>query len=157
MLVAFLGETNVKQIESGVNPDIDCYVDSEPLSIKTVSLSGGIRLKWTSNAVKSKEFISSFEPNSNLLVIRVSWGYTGTISFIPLEAQQHFFKRYGVNQYLDYRGSTNTRGVNLSSTAEYELLKNPSTVILNILWGKSGSTVNPVKQWTDYWLGKSSL
>jgi hypothetical protein len=82
MLVAFLGENKVKLVGSGVNPDIDCVVDSEPLSIKTVSLSGGIRLKWTSNEVKAKEFMENYKPRSNLLIVRIAWGEEGSIRLV---------------------------------------------------------------------------
>jgi hypothetical protein len=152
MLIAFLGETSVELIESGVNPDIDCYVDSEPLSIKTVSASGGIRLKWTSNAVKAKEFIDSYEPTSDLLLIRIVWGEKGTIRFVPLDVQQRIFHQIGVGRYLDYRGTTNTRGVNLSPEAEQALNQHPLSVNLPILWERSKAAINPIKKWTDYWL-----
>lgn len=157
MLIAFLGEASVKLAKSGVNPDIDCYVDSEPLSIKTVSSSGGIRLKWTSNAVKAKEFIDSYKPTSPLLVIRIAWEEKGTIRFIPLDIQQRIFYQIGVVRYLDYRGTTNTRGVNLSPEAEQALNQHPLSVTLPILWERSKATINPIKKWTDYWLESGKL
>jgi hypothetical protein len=151
MLVAFLGEGIVKVVKSGVNPDIDCVVDSEPLSIKTVSLSGGIRLKWTSNEVKAKEFMKNYRPTSNLLIVRVSWGETGSIRFIPLDSQKSTFDKIGVERYLDYRGTTNTRGVNLSPEAEDALNRNIQTVSLSVTWQKSSVVVNPIDKWTKYW------
>lgn len=154
MLIAFLGEDTVKLIQSGVNPDIDCYVESEPLSIKTVSSSSGIRLKWTSNAVKAKEFIDSYTPISNLLVIRVAWGETGAIHFIPLDIQQRVFRQIGLERYLDYRGTTNTRGVNLSPEAEHSLIQGLQTISLPILWVRPKTTINPINQWIDYWRAK---
>lgn len=157
MLIAFLGESKVKLIQSGVNPDIDCYVDSEPLSIKTVSLSAGIRLKWTSNAVKAKEFIDSYKPTSHLLVIRIIWGETGVMRFIPLDIQQNIFRQIGVVRYLDYRGTTNTRGVNLSSEVEQILNQHSQSVSLPILWKKSKTIINPVSKWIDYWQKKDDI
>ncbi len=154
MLIAFLGKDKVAVVPSGVNPDIDCYIESEPLSIKTVSFSGGIRLKWTSNALKAEEFIDSFEPIGHLLVIRVTWGETGTIRFIPLDVQQSVFRQIGVADYLDYRSSTNTRGVNLSQGAELALNQHPQSVRLPILWKKSEVIINPIDKWVDYWQEK---
>jgi len=154
MLIAFLGEANVKLIEGGVNPDIDCYVDSEPVSIKTISFSGGIRLKWTSNAVKAREFIAAYRPMSHLLVIRVIWGDTGSVRFIPLASQQLIFHQITVTRYLNYSATTNTRGVNLSTEAELALNQHPQAVALPVLWQRSGATVNPIDKWTDYWRGK---
>lgn len=157
MLIAFLGEASVKLIQSGVNPDIDCYVDLEPLSIKTVSFSGGIRLKWTSNAIKAREFMNDYKPMSNLLVIRVVWEKTGAIRFIPLNIQERIFRQIGVARYLDYRATTNTRGVNLSLEAEQAFDQHPQTVSLSIPWERSKETINPINKWIDYWRGKSSI
>lgn len=154
MLIAFLGEQRIKLIESGVNPDIDCFVDSEPLSIKTVSFSGGIRLKWTSNAVKAKEFIDTYEPIGNLLVIRITWGQTGSMRFLPLDLQQQVFSQIRVTRYLEYRGATNTRGVNLSPEAESALIRHPQSVSLPILWQRSETVVNPLDKWIGYWREK---
>jgi hypothetical protein len=154
MLIAFLGKASVRLIESGVNPDIDCYVDSEPLSIKTVSLSGGIRLKWTSNAVKAKEFMDTYKPTSHLLIIRIVWRETGEIRFTPLDIQQELFRRIGAVRYLDYRGTTNTRGVNLSLEAERALNQHSQSISLPIYWAKSEAIINPIDKWTDYWRGK---
>ncbi len=156
MLIAFLGEDKVVVVPSGVNPDIDCYIESEPLSIKTVSFSGGIRLKWTSNALKAEEFIDSYEPIGHLLVIRIAWGKTGTIRFIPLDVQKGVFLRIGVAGYLDYRSSTNTRGVNLSQVAELALNRHPQSVPLSIVWKRSEAIINPIDKWVDYWQGKDN-
>ena len=157
MLIAFLGEANVKLIQGGVNPDIDCYVGSSPLSIKTVSLSGGIRLKWTSNAVKAREFINGYKPISDLLVIRIVWEETGVLRFIPLDVQQNLFGQIGVARYLDYRGATNTRGVNLSLEAAQTLNRHSQSISVPILWKKSKVIGNPVDKWIDYWLGKYDI
>lgn len=151
MLIAFLGEDKIKLVDSGVNPDIDCYCDSEPLSIKTVSGSGGIRMKWTSNAVKAKQFMDSHKPTGNLLIVRIIWDEYGSMRFIPLDVQQDTFNRLGIKQYLDYRGSTNTRGVNLSPKAEQAINSHSNCVSLPILWSRSKSVVNPIDKWTDYW------
>jgi hypothetical protein len=151
MLIAFLGESHIQLAGSGVNPDVDCFVDSEPLSIKTVSLSGGIRLKWTSNAVKAKEFMESYQPKGHMLVIRVIWGATGTMRLIPLNLQKQVFNQIGLTRYLEYRGATNTRGVNLSTEAEAMLIRSPQGLSLVISWQKSTAVVNPIDKWIDYW------
>jgi hypothetical protein len=151
MLIAFLGERHVQLIRSGVNPDIDCFVDTQPLSIKTVSLAGGIRLKWTSNAVKAKEFMDAYEPMSHLLVVRIIWGGVGAMRLIPLDLQKRVFTRIGLSRYLEYRGATNTRGVNLSFEAESALIRDAESASLAISWRKSQAIMNPLDKWIDYW------
>ena len=154
MLIAFLGEDRVKVVESGVNPDLDCSVDSEGLSIKTVSLAGGIRLKWTSNEVKAREFMDNYQPAGNLLVIRIAWGQTGTVRLLPLGLQQSIFHKIGTQRYLDYRGTTNTRGVNLSAEAEWSLNESLESTSLSIEWNRSSAAINPIDKWTTYWREK---
>ncbi|MBF8267092.1 MAG: hypothetical protein HW388_600 [Dehalococcoidia bacterium] len=150
MLIAFLGDSNVRIAESGVEADIDCYVDNQPLSIKTVTSSGGLRLKWTSNAVKAREFIQNYIPLSDLLVVRIVWGNSGSVRYIPLSSQQSTFQRLG-ERYLDYRPQTNTRGVNLSAEAEASLNRHPNSITLPMFWQRSETVVNPVDKWVRYW------
>lgn len=150
MLSAFLGERNVRIPRSGVEADVDCYVDGQPLSIKTVSSTGGIRLKWTSNAVKAQEFIRDYAPISDLLIVRIDWGKVGYLKYIPLTAQSSIFRELGP-RYLDYRGQTNTRGVNLSAEAETRLNRHINTITLPLLWRLSGEVANPLDKWIRYW------
>lgn len=150
MLIAFLGESNVSLPKSGVEADIDCYVGQQPLSIKTVSSSGGVRIKWTSNAVKAREFIRTYEPLSDLLIIRIAWRGSGSMRYIPLASQQNAFHRLG-ERYLDYRSQTNTRGVNLSAEAEALLNRRSDSIALPILWQRSDAVINPIDKWVKYW------
>jgi len=155
MLIAFLGEDRIDLVKGGVNPDTDCFVDSEPLSIKTVSLSGGLRLKWTSNAVKAREFMDTYQPSAHLLVVRVVWGGVGSMRLLPLDSQRRVFKQMGLARYLEYRGTTNTRGVNLSPQAESALLRDPQAVSLAVSWHRSEATMNPIDKWVTYWRQQS--
>lgn len=150
MLIALLGNDDINIPGSGVEADIDCYVDKQPLSIKTVSYAGGVRLKWTSNAVKAREFIQMYRPLSDLLIVRIVWGNSGSLRYIPLSSQEAVFQKLEA-QYLDYRGQTNTRGVNLSAEAEALLNHHPDSITLPILWQRSETVVNPVDKWVEYW------
>lgn len=150
MRIAFLGDSNVRIAESGVEADVDCLVDNQPLSIKTVSSSGGLRLKWTSNAVKAREFIQTYQPLSDLLVVRIAWGNSGSVRYISLSSQQTTSQRLG-ERYLDYRAQTNTRGVNLSAEAEASLNRHPDSITVPIFWQRSATGVNPVDKWVEYW------
>ena len=150
LLVAACGEGVVDHSMGGVQADIDCYVDEQALSIKTVSYSGGIRLKWTSNAVRAQEFVQNYNPVSDLLIVRINWGSQGSLRYVPLKAQEHVFHRLDTD-YLDYRGQTNTRGVNLSGDAKTTLNTHPDTVTLPIFRQQSAEAVDPIAQWIEYW------
>lgn len=150
MLITFLGESNVRLPTSGVGADIDCYVAQQPLSIKTVTLSGGLRLKWTPNEVKAREFMKTYAPLSDLLIVRIAWWSTGSVRYIPLSSQRNIFQKLG-EQYLDYRAQTNTRGVNLSAQAEALLNADSDSIALPIQWQRSNEIINPIEKWVNYW------
>lgn len=87
---------------------------------------------------------------SDLLIVRIAWGDSGSLRYIPLGSQQRTFQRLG-ERYLDYRGGTNTRGVNLSGDAETLLNRDRDISIVPIEWRRSETVVNPVDKWVAYW------
>lgn len=155
MFMAFLEKGKVTPNTSAVEADIDCYVGDAPLSIKTVTGTnmGGVRIKWTSDQEKAREFIASFSPECDLLVVRIVWEAEGRISYIPVEAQQAVFSRLGRSEYLDYRQGTNTRGVNLSRQALTAIENNRQSVVLRLQWYKSAQPRPESKydRWVSYW------
>ena len=152
MFMAFLGEGRIVPNTNAVQADIDCYVADIPLSIKTVTGNnmGGIRVKWTSDQEKAREFIDSFSPEYDLLIVRILWENEGRISYIPVEAQQKAFGKLGV-KYLDYRQGTNTRGINLSREALTTLESDPDSVVRQLEWFKSVQPQSRYDRWVSYW------
>ena len=151
MFMAFLGE-------SRVNPDTevveaDCAVGNVPLSIKTVTgkTLSNVRIKWTVDQEKVREFIEAFAPGCDLLIVRILWDAEGRISYIPLEAQQRVFAALGKPQYLDYRPGTNTRGINLSRYALDSMEKNPQSTIVPVEWYRSVQSQSKYDRWVSYW------
>lgn len=152
MFMAFFGDEQVTPNENAVEADIDCYVGNFPLSIKTITGTGmgGIRIKWTSETEKAEEFIFAFAPQCDLLVVRIVWGRTGRISYIPMEVQQDVFSKLKA-KYLTYAGGTNTRGVNLSREALSSLEKDERAVIMPLYWHKSLQPQPRYERWVSYW------
>ena len=155
MFMAFLGDEQVTPNESAVEADIDCYVGSVPLSIKTITGTGmgGIRIKWTSETEKAEEFISAFAPQCDLLVVRIVWSRTGRISYIPVEVQREVFSKLKA-KYLTYAGGTNTRGVNLSREALSSMEKDERTVIMPLDWHESLQPQPRYERWVSFWRGE---
>ena len=152
MLLAFLGEENVNPATRAVNPDVDCYVDGQPLSIKTVTgLNTSIRLKWTANAYNARQFIDTYEPRSDLLIVRIEWDGAGHVKYVPVEVQSDVHKCLG-NEYLDYRAQTNTRGVNLSREAATRIDRDIRVITVDIDWPRAGGAFDPYTKWVTYWL-----
>ena len=150
MFMAFLGEKQV-------NPDTevveaDCAVGNIPLSIKTVTGNtlSNVRIKWTVDQEKVREFIDTFTPTCDLLIVRILWEAQGRISYLPMEAQQQAYAELG-NEYLDYRPGTNTRGVNLSRAALDSMEKNPQSTIVPVEWYRSVQPQSKYDRWVSYW------
>ncbi|MCS7206758.1 MAG: ThaI family type II restriction endonuclease [Dehalococcoidia bacterium] len=150
LFIAFLGEDRVKKATSGVAPDVDCYVDGLPLSIKTITGSGEVRSKWTTTPGKVEEFLTIFHPTADILLFQIRWNAEGAIYFIPIEAQKDIFHRLQ-ERYFTYRGETNTRGVSFSREAVSEFIGHPQTFSLPIFWHRSGSVQNPYQEWVRFW------
>lgn len=79
---------------------VDVKVFGEPLSIKTVTGSGGVKAIWTVNAQKAREFLESYEPKCDMLIAQVNWNSFGGLYYIPLSVQQEVFKSMGKEKYL---------------------------------------------------------
>lgn len=151
MLIAFLGEDRVGTVTQAVNPDVDCYVDQQPLSIKTVTgLHASIRLKWTANAYNASQFINNYQPSSDLLIVRIVWDGTGHVKYVPIEVQNDVYERLGT-EYLDYRGQTNTRGVNLSREAATRIDRDIRVITVDLDWPRAGVAFDPYTRWVSYW------
>ena len=150
MFMAFLGENRV-------NPDTevveaDCAIGNVPLSIKTVTgkTLSNVRIKWTVDQEKVREFIDTFKPTCDLLIVRILWEGQGRISYLPLETQQQAYAKLGI-EYLDYRPGTNTRGVNLSRAAVESMEKDPKATIVPVQWYRSVQPQSKYDRWVSYW------
>jgi len=115
------------------------FLFNKPVSIKTIKkklttqksnkLSGsGIKLIWTVDWEKVKNFCNIYEPKSELLLVEVVWEQTGGFYYIPLEVQKEIFELLGKEEYLfKHREGTNPRGVELSNKAIKMMLENDQT------------------------------
>ena len=152
MFMAFLGESRVSPDTEVV--EADCAIGDVPLSIKTVTgkALNNVRIKWTVDQERVREFIAAFAPGCDLLIVRILWGEEGRISYIPLEAQQRVFAALGTRHYLDYRPGTNTRGINLSRAALDSMEKNSQSTIVPVEWYRSVQPQSKYDRWVSYWL-----
>ena len=149
MLIALLGKESVQPAGGAMDPDMDCLVSGIPLQIKTVSGGAGIRLKWTANRASAEEFMDTYSPASDLLIVRIVWGGDGYLRYVPLEVQREVWHRLG-NDYLTYSGG-NTRGVNLSPRAANAIDSHSGVTNLGIQWNRVGIEFDPYERWTRYW------
>ncbi len=158
ILVALLlykfGEKNVETEIPITEPEVDLKLFGEPISIKTITGRhfGGVKIIWTVDAEKAREFRQSYYPSCDILLARINWGDIGGVYQIPLERQRNLFEKIGRDKYIKLpKPGTNPRGVEISGEALSELATDRRTNVIDIFWKKTEVAFNAYRRWLDYW------
>lgn len=154
LLIYKFGESNIKTDIPIIEPEIDVELFGQPLSIKTITGRGfgGVKLIWTVDAQKAKEFLESYYPLCDILLVQIVWGNRGGLYYISLEAQKKLFEEIGRERYIKLpKPGTNPRGVEISKEALLRLIRDKETKFIEIDWQKSKIDYHPYKRWVDYW------
>ena len=158
MLVALLihrfGEENVKTDIPITKAEIDVELFGEPISIKTITGKkfNGVKLIWTVDAQKAKEFRENYYPNCDILLIQINWGSVGGFYYIPLEVQEKIFEEIGREKYIKLpKPGTNPRGAEITEEALTKIVNSKETNFIKVAWQKSKIDYDPYKKWVDYW------
>ncbi|MDI6848100.1 MAG: ThaI family type II restriction endonuclease [Candidatus Bathyarchaeia archaeon] len=131
---------------------VDVKLFGKPLSIKTVTGSGGVKAIWTVNAKKAREFIETYEPKCDIILAHVKWGGFGGLYYIPVEAQREVFSSMGKERYLKPpKPGTNPRGVEFSKEALQKLMVHSKTKSVRIDWLRPDVEFDPYERWVKYW------
>ncbi len=153
LLIYKFGEDNVNTNIPITEPEVDVRVFSQPVSIKTITGIGSIKVAWTVDAQSEKRFVQSYTPRSEMLLIQINWSRLGKFFYIPLYAQHEIFERMGKERYLKLpKPGTDPRGVRSLERLYLLLLamRRPDTLIYigrGRLW-----LCLTTKRWVDYWL-----
>jgi hypothetical protein len=94
LLVYKFGEANVDTEIPVTEREVDAKLFGIPVSIKTTSGEGfgGVKLIWTVDAKKAREFRETYSPHCEILLIQINWGGIGGFYYIPLETQKRYIK-----------------------------------------------------------------
>jgi hypothetical protein len=131
---------------------VDVKLFGKPLSIKTVTGSGGVKAIWTVNAKKAREFIEGYEPKCDMILVHIKWGGFGGLYYIPVEAQREVFNSMGRERYLKPpKPGTNPRGVEFSREALQKLVTHSKTKSVQINWLRPDVRFHPYERWVKYW------
>lgn len=70
------GEANVETEIPITEAEMDARLFGEPISIKTITGKsfGGVKLIWTVDDQKAKEFRGSYELSCDMLFVQINWG-----------------------------------------------------------------------------------
>lgn len=154
LLIYKFGEENVETELPITEPEVDLELCGQPVSIKTITgkAFGGVKLIWTVDAQKAKEFRESYYPHCDMLLVQIQWNSVGGFYYIPLEIQRPVFEELGRERYIKLpKPGTNPRGVEIAQEALSRLVADKRCKYVNISWQQSQIDYNPYKRWLDYW------
>jgi len=162
LLIYKFGEASMDLDIPIAEHEVDVHVLGHPLSIKTVAAQSqrapAVKIIWTVDWKKVEEFVETYEPKCDMLLVIVRWGGIGGFYGIPLQAQKEVFEQLGKEKYLRRpKQGTNPRGVDISSVAVEELLKHSLIKALPIEWQRPIDLTErelrlaPYKRWLQYW------
>ncbi len=154
LLIYKFGEANVETEIPITKPEVDAKLFGEPVSIKTITgkTFGGVKLIWTVDAWKAKEFRESYYPHCDILLIQINWNDLGGFYYIPLEVQKRLFNKIGRQNYIKLpKAGTNPRGVEITKEALLSLVEDSESKSIMINWKRMRIDFNPYKRWVDLW------
>jgi len=148
------GEINVKTEIPITESEVDVEVFNNPISIKTITGKNpsGVKLIWTVDAEKSKEFSEKYLPSCDMIFVQINWANGGGFYYIPKETQFEVIENIGRESYIKLpKPGTNPRGVEMSCKAIQELLQHKNTLSIPINWKKEIVDFKPFKRWIELW------
>jgi len=154
LLIYKFGEANVETEIPITESEIDAKLFGEPLSIKTITGKsfGGVKLIWTVDAQKAKEFREHYYPHCDILLVQINWNEGGGFYYVPLETQKRLFDKIGRKRYIKLpKAGTNPRGVEITKEALLALLEDSESKSIEINWQRIKIDFNPYKRWVDFW------
>jgi len=154
LLIYKFGEANVETEIPITEPEVDAKLFGEPVSIKTITGKGfsGVKLIWTVDAQKAKEFRESYYPHCDILLIQINWNDMGGFYYIPLSAQKRLFEIMGRENYIKLpKPGTNPRGVEITKEALSRLVADGESRNIPINWQRTKITFNSYQRWVELW------
>ncbi|HHT9154053.1 MAG TPA: ThaI family type II restriction endonuclease [Candidatus Hypogeohydataceae bacterium YC40] len=154
LLIYKFGEANVETEIPITEPEVDAKLFEEPASIKTITGKsfGGVKLIWTVDAQKAREFSENYYPHCDILLVQINWNDLGGFYYIPLEVQKRVFDKMGKKNYIKLpKPGTNPRGVEITKEALSTLVEDSECKFIKINWQRTKMDFNPYKRWIDLW------
>ena len=153
LLIYKFGEENVETEIPITEPEVDARLFGEPVSIKTITGSfSGVKVIWTVDAAKAKEFRENYYPSCDILFVRINWDDIGGLYYIPVQAQRRLFDEIGRENYIKLpKAGTNPRGVEFAKNVLARLTADSQSKQIEINWQRDKVEFNAYKRWLDFW------
>jgi hypothetical protein len=155
LLIYIFGEANVETEIPITEPEVDAKLFGEPISIKTVTGKSfnGVKLIWTVDAQKAKEFLGSYYPHCDILLVQINWNNVGGFYYIPLKVQKKLLDRIGGENYIKLpKPGRIPRGVEITKEALSSLVEDSMSRRIVINWQRTQIEFNSYKRWVDLWI-----
>lgn len=154
LLIYKFGEANVETEIPITEPEVDAKLFGEPVSVKTITGKSfsGVKLIWTVDAEKAKEFRENYYPHCDILLVQINWNDSGGFYYIPLEVQKRLFDKIGKENYIKLpKPGTNPRGVEITKEVLSNLVADNESKKIEINWQRTKIEFNSYKRWVDLW------
>ena len=154
LLIYKFGEINVETEIPITEPEVDTKLFGEPVSIKTITGKSfsGVKLIWTVDAEKAKEFRENYYPHYDILLVQINWNDVGGFFYIPLNVQEKLFDKIGRQNYIKLpKPGTNPRGVEITKEALSSLVRDDKSKSISINWQRTKIEFNSYKRWVELW------
>ena len=142
----------------GITRGRDITLDGIPLSIKTVTGNGEIKVLWTVDPLKiGMEISRDYTPSYDIFLVNVFWGKNrDSVFYIPTEVQREIHDLMK-DRYLKANVGTNHRGIAISSQAMREIKNDKRVLRCTVDWQKTGLNYSPYVRWQEYWTQTSPV
>jgi len=112
----------------------------------------GVKLIWTVDSQKAKEFLNNYYPQCDILLVQINWNNTGGFYYIPLDTQKRIFDKIGREKYIKLpKSGTNPRGVEITKEALLSLVEDRDSKKIVINWQRTEIEFNSYKRWVELW------
>lgn len=93
LLIYKFGKANVETEIPITEPEVDIQLFGQPISVKTITGKsfGGVKLIWTVDAQKAKEFCENYYPHCDILLVQINWNDMGGFYHIPVRSTEKAF------------------------------------------------------------------
>jgi len=154
LLIYKFGEENIRTEIPITEAEIDVEVYGNPISIKTITgkTPSGVKLIWTVDSAKSKEFSETYIPSCDMIFVQINWYNGGGLYLLSKETQIEVLTNIGRASYIKLpKPGTNPRGVELTRQALQILIQHKDTLVIPINWKKEIIEYKPFKRWIELW------
>jgi len=154
LLIYKFGEQNVETGIPITEPEVDLELFGQPVSIKTITGTSfsGVKLIWTVDAQKAREFRENYYPRCDALLVQVNWDADGGFYYLPLEVQRRVFGEIGRERYIKLpKPGTNPRGEEITKESFEALVTDKDSKAIEIYWQRTKIDYDTYRRWVDHW------